>query len=251
MKYTKEQWKELCDRIMMTLRPTQYPVAMKFTKTQEELDSIQNVTFCQNKANACKTIGMAAHFQGTFAITPDHFSGYYCAMNNGLMKITQEYIDGAILYKDPTPWHHDQEDAKKHIASNMQYLPEEPYTALVCSAFCNCDIEEADCVILRLPTQAAFHLLAGFVETDWQRIEIPFSGESNCADTWMRTVKEGKIGLSLGCRGDRATGALSYGEVQITMTLEQLLKALDGVDTIEKNGILYPYNPTCLYKGAF
>ena len=67
----------------------------------------------------------------------------------------------------------------------------------------------------------------------------------------MRTMKEGKVGLSLGCRGDRATGALAYGDVRVTMTTEQLLKALDGCDTVEKNIILYPNNPTCLYKTAF
>ena len=67
----------------------------------------------------------------------------------------------------------------------------------------------------------------------------------------MRTIKENKIGLSLGCRGDRATGALAFGEVRVTMTTEQLLKALKGVDTVTENGILYPYNPTCLYKSAF
>ena len=64
-------------------------------------------------------------------------------------------------------------------------------------------------------------------------------------------MKDGKIGLSLGCRGDRATGALGYGDVRVTMTTEQLIKALDGCDTVEKNNILYPYNPTCLYKSAF
>ncbi len=251
MKYTKEQWKALSDHIMLSLRPTQHPVAMKFIKTPEEFDAIPNITFCQNKASTCKLIGMAAHFQGTFGLTPDHFSGYYCAMNNGCMKVTQEFLDGAILYKDPTPWHHNQEDAKKHIASNMEYIPETPYAGIVCSTFCNCDIEEADVVLLRLPTQAAFHLLACYVESDYQRLEFPFSGESNCSDTWMRTLKEKKIGVSLGCRGDRATGALGYGEVQISMTLEQLLKAMDGVDMVEKNNILYPYNPTCLYKTAF
>ena len=111
--------------------------------------------------------------------------------------------------------------------------------------------EDPDVICLQLPTQAAFHLLACYVETDWQKLEFPFSGESNCADTWMRTMKDGKIGLSLGCRGDRATGALGYGDVRVTMTTEQLIKALDGCDTVEKNNILYPYNPTCLYKSAF
>lgn len=35
------------------------------------------------------------------------------------------------------------------------------------------------------------------------------------------------------------------------MTAEALIKALDGVDTVEKNGIGYPYNPVCLYKNQF
>ena len=251
MKLTKEEWKQLSDRIFLTLRPTQHPVAMKFIKTPEEFDEIPGIEFCQNKASTCKLIGMAAHFQGTFGLTPDHFSGYYCAMNNGCMEVNQEFLDGAILYKQPTPRHHKQEDAIKHIKSNLEVLPETPYAGIVCSSLCNCPIEEPDVICLQLPTQAAFHLLACYVETDWQKLEFPFSGESNCADTWMRTMKEGKIGLSLGCRGDRATGALAYGDVRVTMTTEQLLKALDGCDTVEKNNILYPYNPTCLYKSAF
>ena len=123
MKLTKEQWKQLSDRIFLTLRPTQHPVAMKFIKTPEEFDAIPDIEFCQNKASTCKLIGMAAHFQGTFGLTPDHFSGYYCAMNNGCMELTQEFLDGAILYKQPTPWHHEQADAIKHIQSNLEYTP--------------------------------------------------------------------------------------------------------------------------------
>ena len=36
MKLTKEQWKQLSDRIFLPLRPTQHPVAKKFIKTPEE-----------------------------------------------------------------------------------------------------------------------------------------------------------------------------------------------------------------------
>ena len=61
MKLTKEQWKQLSDRIFLTLRPTQHPVAMKFIKTPEEFDAIPDIEFCQNKASTCKLIGMAAH----------------------------------------------------------------------------------------------------------------------------------------------------------------------------------------------
>lgn len=251
MKFTKEEWKGINDRIMLALRPTQYPVAMKFADTQDDLDAIDNITYCQTKASVCKTIGMASHFQGTFAVTPDHFSGAYCAINNGCLAVDEEWLEGSILWKKPTPWHHAQEDAKIHIQINKQFLPETPFAGIVCSSLSDCDIEEPEVISLQLPSQAAFHLLAGFVESDYQQLQFNFSGESNCSDTWMRTWKEGKIGLSLGCRGDRATGGLEFGEVRVTMTAEQLCKALDGVDTVTENGIGYPYYPVCLYKDAF
>ena len=111
MKLTKNEWKEINDRVISTLRPTQFPVAMKFASTQDELDAVDNVTYCKNKASVCKLISMSAYFQETFGLTPDHFSGYHCAMNNGCMEINQEFLNGSILYKKPTPWHHDQEES--------------------------------------------------------------------------------------------------------------------------------------------
>ena len=114
---------------MYSLRPTQYPVAMKFAHTQEELDAIPNMNYCQNKASVCKLISMAAYFQETFGLTRDDFSGPYCAINKGWMDVDQDYLDGSILYRKPTPWHHDQEDAKKHIAENRKLLPEVPFSS--------------------------------------------------------------------------------------------------------------------------
>ena len=251
MKRTKAEWKALSDRVMLTLRPTQYPVVMKFIKTEEEFEAVKNVTYCQNKASCCKLIGMAAHCLGTFGLTPDHFSGWYCATNNGCWPVEERYLEGKYIATPPLCWHHDVEDSKKHIQVDLKMLPEKPYLGIICANMAECEVEEADVISLQLPTQAAFHLMAGYVEQDYEQVHFQFSGESNCIDTWMRTLKEKKIGLSLGCRGDRATGALGYGEVRITMTTEQLLRALDGADRIVANGIDYPYNPTCMLKSAF
>jgi len=247
----KNEWKELCDRIMLTLRPTQSPVVMKFIREKEEFDQYENIIYCQNKASCCKLIGMAAHSAATFGLTPDHFSGWYCATNNGCWPIEERYLNGEYIATAPLCWHHNVEDSRKHIQSNLKMLPEKPYAGILCGNMANCEIDEADVISLQLPTQAAFHLMAGYVEQDWEQVTFQFSGESNCIDTWMNTLKNKKIGLSLGCRGDRATGALGYGEVRITMTTEQLLRALDGADRIVENGIDYPYNPTCMLRSAF
>ena len=53
----------------------------------------------------------------------------------------------------------------------------------------------------------------------------------------------GLPGVSMGCRGDRCCGALGNGEVRYSMTTEDLLIALDGVDRLKSDGIEYPYYP--------
>lgn len=73
MKLTKERWKEISDRVIMDCRPTQNPIAMKFIRTQEEFDAIQNLQYCQNKASVCKLMGMAAHFPGKLRADPRAF----------------------------------------------------------------------------------------------------------------------------------------------------------------------------------
>ena len=249
MKMKKSEWKALGERVMLTLRPTQYPVAMKFIKTQEDFDAINNVEYCTGKATGCRVIGMASHFIGTFGVTTEHFSSYSCATNNGCWpEIEQRFLDGGSIYTPPLAWHLEQKDAALHMQENLNVLPKVPYIGLVCSNLLDCEIEEADVLSLQLPSQAAFYLLAGFVEKDWQKLDFTFSGESNCADTWMRTLTLGKIGVSLGCRGDRATGGLGYGELRVTMTTEQLIKALDGIDALTEVGTTYPFYPNCMLR---
>ncbi|WP_305114120.1 hypothetical protein, partial [uncultured Adlercreutzia sp.] len=51
----------------------------------------------------------------------------------------------------------------------------------------------------------------------------------------------GKPGLSLGCRGDRALGNLQSGEVRVTLTCEQFVKAIEGVENLINRGVDYPY----------
>ena len=251
MKLSKEEWKKVCDRVILDCRPTQNPIAMKFIRTQEEFDSFADIQYCKGTASVCKLMGMASHFPGTFGLTRDHFSGTYCATNNGCYPVTEEWLTGEHIAKYPLCWHHNVADSKKHTDENLKVLPKEPYIGVVCSNLANCGIDEPDVIALRLPTQAAYHLLAGYVESDYEKLYFSFSGESNCIDAWMETLMNKKVGLSLGCRGDRGTGAMGYGDVQITMTGEQLIKALDGFETIVENGIPYPYNPTCMYAKDF
>lgn len=251
MKMTKAEWKALSDRYELALRPTQHAVAMKFCKTKENAESIPNIKFFQGVGTGCKAIGMSANFHITVGITADKFMSTYCAINCGLLKQDQDWWDGVLLSNPPFMWHHSAETAKKHMQALAPVIPEEPYYAMACSTLDSNDIEEPDVIALQLPSQAAFHLLAGFVANDYEQLHFNYSGESNCADTWMKTLKDGKPGLSLGCRGDRATGGLQNGDVRISMTPEDLVRALDGIDALADGGIDYPYYAYNMLKDEF
>lgn len=251
MKMTKEEWKALSDRYELALRPTQHAVAMKWLRGDDELAAIPNCTLFEGEGTGCKAIGLSSFYPVTCAIEASKFMSSWCAINNGLQAKDEEWRDGVLLSNLPFRWHHRQDEAKKHVAAMDPVIPDEPYKYLACSCLADNDIEEPDVISLQLGSEAAFHLLAGLIEDDYRKIPFNFGGESTCADTWMYTLATGKPGLSLGCRGDRATGGLQFGEVRLTMTTEDLVRALDGVETLAEGGIDYPYYPCNMLKDQF
>lgn len=251
MKLTKEEWKALDDRLFLLLRPIQHAVAVKMIGEKEEFDAIPNIQYFQNPGSGCKAIGMSSHFNMTVGIEREKFLTSYCAANCGCEERDQDWYDGVLLSSPPFRWHNDQEDSKKHMQALLKSLPEKPYIGMACSSLGNCDILEPDVISLQLPTASAFHFMAGLIEKDYKQVVFPYSGESNCADTWMYTLKTGKPGLSLGCRGDRALGGLQNGEVRITVLAEDFVKALDGVDMLTQDGIDFPYFASNMLKDEF
>lgn len=241
MKLTKQEWKDLNERFVLALRPLTNPVAIKMMDAPADFDQFDNLKKAQNATTGCQLIGIAAHFHMTIGADPDKFMTTYCGANCGCCERDQEWHDGVLLANPPYPWHGNQEASRAHMAGYLDTLPEEPYAGMVCSPLDDNDILEPDCISVQIIASGAFHLLAGLIEEDYQRIDFPFRGESQCVDTWMYTIKTGKPGLSLGCRGDRAMGNLQAGEVRLTFTPEQFVKAVQGAENLINRGIDYPY----------
>lgn len=241
MKLTKEEWKSLNDRLVMALRPLTMPVAVKLINDEKEFDQFENLQMVKNVSTGCQLIGIATHFHMTIGITPDKFMTTYCGANCGCCERDKDWHEGVLLANPPYPWQGNLEASKAHMQSYLETLPEKPYAGMVCSCLDDNNVLEPDCISVQIVASGAFYLMAGLIESEWQKVWFPFSGESQCVDTWMYTIKTGKPGLSLGCRGDRALGNLSAGDVRITLTVEDFIKAVDGVEALQKRGIDYPY----------
>jgi len=217
-------------------------VAMKYIHTEEELKNYENIRWYPGSATVCQLLSFPAYFEGLFGMKRENFS-LHCGGSNGMQTRTEDYFAGLCLGNVPNKWHGEMEDARKHMEAMRPDLPEDNLVALLSAPMKSGLIEEPEVLSLSLMPSAAFFLLAGLLDKDYEPLNFPFRGESTCADTWNHTYKTGKPGLSLGCRGDRSTGGLHANEVRVTMTVKDLMKALDGMERIERDGVHYPNYP--------
>lgn len=113
--------------------------------------------------------------------------------------------------------------------------------AAVVSPLTTGDLANPDVIILSLEPGATYHLLAGYEEGEFTELNFKFRGEASCIESWNYTYATGKPGLN---RGNRNHGALASNEIRLTLTVKDLVRALDGVERLAKNGIIYPYGVT-------
>lgn len=235
-------WKEVNERLVKAIKPTSSAVAIKFVKTREELEKIPNVKVWKELSTVCSMIGIASYWNITVALTGEH-SKVYCGGNNGIIKRDENWYQGVALNSPPIKWHGTREASAAHMHAMLEDAPDDDYYAVICSPIASGDIEQPDAVVISSEPGAAFYMFAAYVESDWKELNFTFRGESTCVETWLRTKNSGRPGVSLGCRGDRCNGALGNHEVRFSMSAEDLLKALDGCERLDKDGVQYPFWP--------
>lgn len=236
-------WQEINDRLLKAVKPSCNAVAVKFIKTKEQLDAIKYKRYWrQPDACVCKLMNLATYLEAAFVLEAE-YAGGHCADMHGFRKREEIFKKGIDLNSDPIKWHGIREDSEAHMLAAECELPTEDHIAIVAAPMYLGAIEDPDCIVISSEPCAAFHVLAGLIEKDWHEINFTFRGESTCAETWDHTYTTGLPGLSLGCRGDICEGGLNRHEVRYSISVEDLLKALEGMDRLASDGITYPYLP--------
>lgn len=232
-------WAEQSRRYSELLKPQHYAVAVKFIHSKEELDAIPDVHPFTKPGFACRVIGLASFLNFPVAITRDQMGTYYCAGANGLGEKTEEWLAGVPMASDPTRWFRTLEASAAHTKEMLKTAPDGLYALCAAPIHLNA-IKDPDVIVCQLVPAAAFMLLSGLIEKDYQCLNFPFIGESSCCDTWNFTAKTGKPGISLGCRGDKTQGLLPDTEMRVSMTPDDFEKSLQGVERLRDSEILYP-----------
>ena len=241
MRMTKNEWKALDDRLVRMIKNEVGAVAVKFIRTQEQLDAIDELVYWPKPASVCKAIGLAAYWKRTVVMT-DKILNYHCGGNCGTYPHGELFEKGQYL-SEVRKWF-TPDASKAHSESQKKDIPSTDHIAVVASPMSSGNIEEPDTIVLSTLPAAAFYLFSGLIQKEYREIPFVFRGESSCVETFCHTYVTGQPGMSFGCRGEGGSGGLKTSHIRYSMTAEDLTKALDGCDEmIKRDELLYPCYP--------
>ena len=83
-------------------------------------------------------------------------------------------------------------------------------------------------------------LINGLQYTGYRKYTFTAVGESACADSWGRALSTGEPSVSIPCYAERKFGGVLDEELLIAMPPKYLPSLIDGLASLDRNGLRYP-----------
>ena len=230
----KYDWKDITDRLNQMLRISG-TAGIKWIRTEEELQAIPKARIHEKRFPPCTIISQAIQFGWTSVCKCENVHANYCRGIHGMFERDEKWYSGEMFNK---VWFCDIEDSKAHNKA-LECVPAE-YIAMVASPLVSGRIEEPDVCVMYISSSQAFMLLSGYQYNNYEKLEFTFVGESTCSDSWVHTFITGKPGMALPCFADKKFAGVGEWEIRVTFKPEGLVRALEGVEAMWKNGLRYP-----------
>lgn len=228
-------WVDVVSRLEKMLRIMSNPVGLKWVKTEEELKAIPKVRIHEKHYAPCTVVAQAVQFGWTAACKADNVHANYCRGIHGMFERDEKWYSGEMFDK---VWFSNIEASKEHNVA-LECLPAD-YIAVVASPLNAGRIEEPDVCVLYTTSSQAFMLFSGYQYEKYEKLEFTFVGESTCSDSWTHTFLTGKPGLALPCFADKKFAGIGETDLRLTFTPAGLVRAIEGVEAMYKNGLRYP-----------
>lgn len=228
-------WKELSEEITSLMRLAKPPVALKWVKNEEELKQIPKARTHEKHLPPCTIVEHAMQFNWTSVCKFENIHANYCRAIHGLVERDEKFFSGEMFMG---AWFDDAEQASRHH-SELETVPPE-YHAVVASPVSSGRIADPDVIVLDVLPAQAFLIMTGYQYAGFERIQLTFSGESTCSDSWVHTFNTGKPGMALPCYADKKFAGMNDSEVRVTFTALDFVKMIEGLRALHKNGLRYP-----------
>lgn len=230
------EWKEIIAKLDRYAKLERTPIGIQSFEKKEHMEQIPKLRHAKHIHAPCQLLGQAMQLGFTIGFSADDIvtKETGCCGVTGLLPQTDEFWEGKIF---DGIWCKNAEDAAKHHGALTRVTKK--YEALVASPLTSGKIDPDVCILVGSPGRI-FMLLTGYQRTEYKPISFTHIGESSCSMTWVRTLNTGEIGLSLPCFAEQRYAGFSENEVILTMTPDDLIKAVEGMEQLYKVGLRAP-----------
>jgi uncharacterized protein (DUF169 family) len=214
------------------------PFGMKLFARREEMEAIERIRRPKAVHTLDQIVGQAARLGWTVGITADDLVGAQCRAVVGLGAAKDEaWRSGGQM---TGVWYETKEDATAHQAA-MHCVPDGRFEALAVGPLSTGKLGEPDIALFYATPGAMMYFINGLQWSGYKRFDWGVVGESACADSWGRALTKREPSLSIPCFAERRYGAVLDEEMLMATPPSYLVKAIEGMNALSKNGFRYPF----------
>src|SRR6202045_1053401 len=214
-------------------------IGIKMFADVAEMEAIPKIRRPTAVHTTDQIVSMASRLGWTVGITSDDLVGAQCRAVLGLAPADEKWLAGENYVG---VWHGTAEDARQRQEA-LDVVAFGQYQALAVSPLSSGRLNPPDiCLVYATPGQMII-LINGLQYTGYKKFEWGGVGETACADSWGRALKNGEPSLSLPCFAERRYGGGPGEEMLMAPPPAYLPKAIVGMKQLEKNGLACPIAP--------
>jgi uncharacterized protein (DUF169 family) len=231
-------WPAIVADLEQLLRLRSIPFGMQLFQNRADMEAIPRIRRPQSIHTLDQVVGQASRLGWTVGITSEDLVGAQCRAVVGLGAAkTDDWKSGRSM---TGVWFSTQEDAAAHQAA-MHCVPDGQFEALAVGPLASGKLAEPDIALFYATPGAMIYFINGLQWSGYKRFDWSVVGESACADSWGRALTTRTPSLSIPCFAERRYGGVLDDEMLMATPPEHLIKAIEGMRALAKNGFRYPF----------
>ena len=233
-----QDWPSIVAELEQLLKLRSIVFAMQLFEKREDMEAIPRIRRPQHVHTLDQVVGQASRLGWTVGVTGDDLVGAQCRAVVGLggAKTDEWYAGGQMT----GVWFSTQEDASAHQQA-MHCVPDGRYEALAVGPLGAGKLANPDIALFYATPGAMIYFINGLQWSGYKRFDWSVVGESACADSWGRALSRREASLSIPCFAERRYGGVLDDEMLMALPPDQLVKAIEGMRALSKNGFRYPF----------
>lgn len=229
-------WKQIVQDLNDLLKIRSIPVGMKMFSKKEEMEAVPRIRRPKQRHLLDQIVAQSVRLGFTIGVTANDLAMKQCGAIAGLMAQDEDWLSGDAM---AGVWFDSVEDSALHQQS-LDVVPYGKYEALAISPLESNRIPDPDiCLFYGTPGQMMI-FINGLQWEGFKKFEWSVVGESACADSWGRALSTGEPSLAIPCYAERRYGGVLDEEMVMAIKPKDLVKAIDGMKKLSRNGLRYP-----------